>query len=140
MAAPPWESAPLAPWEQDTVYSRTIELRRLKSNAGSADAAIGLVGYSGAEQGSGSAGEIVLATAVPASIDAAQTGRKRSGALPGDAVFAPTWRIYVPAPGLAKGTVRDRDIIVDDEAYRYEVAQASWDSLGYKLICIRLEA
>ena len=52
----------------------------------------------------------------------------------------PTWLIFTPQSALAKGTVRDRDVIVDDEFYRYEVAQAYWNRLGMKLLCIRLEA
>ena len=125
------------------LYPRRIEVHRLKSNAGPTDAAVGLVGYSGAEQStdpSNPAGETVLFTDIPASIQAAQTGRKKDGALPGDAVFAPTWRIFTPKRSLARGSVRDRDIILDDEAYRYEVAQAYWNLLGYQLVCIRLEA
>jgi hypothetical protein len=123
-----------------SIYARLVAVHRVKSNAGTADDTIGLAAYSGAEQGSGSAGETVLYANIPASIQAAQTGRKRDTALPQDAVFAPTWRIYIPLSALPKGAVRDRDIIVDDEGYRYEVGQAYWNILGYALVCIRLEA
>jgi len=41
---------------------------------------------------------------------------------------------------VPKGAVRDRDILVDDEGYRYEVGHAYWNILGMKLQCIRLEA
>ena len=125
-----------------TLYPNTIEVRRAKTVAGSSDA-IGGVGYSGTDVTTNPAdaqGETVLYTRVPASIQAAATGRKRDSALPQDAVSNPTWDIYVPATGLPEGAVRDRDIIVDDKQYRYEVGQAYWNLLGYKLMCIRLEA
>jgi hypothetical protein len=122
------------------LYPSTVAVHRLKTVAGSADA-IGLVGYSGAEQSTTSPqGETVLFTKVRANIQASQTGRKKDSALPQDAVSAPTWRIYIPRTALARGSVRDRDVIVDDEMYRYEVAQAYWNVLGYQLVCIRLEA
>jgi hypothetical protein len=122
------------------LYPRVIAVHRLKTVAGTTDA-IGAVGYSGAEQSTTSpAGETVLATGIAASIQAAATGRKKDSSLAGDAVYAPTWNIFTPKRALAKGSVRDRDIIVDDEGYRYQVGQAYWNLLGYKMTCIRLEA
>lgn len=123
------------------IYARTIAVHRLNTVAGAADTTIGLTGYSGAEQSaSPTQGETVLFTGIAASIQATAAGRKKSGTLATDAVFAPTWVIYTSASGLAKGSVRDRDIIVDDEGYRYEVGQAYWNILGHKISCIRLEA
>jgi hypothetical protein len=123
-----------------TLYPRTIEIHRLKTVAGNSDA-IGLTGYSGAEQPSSSPrGETVLFTGIPASIQAGTTGRKKDSALPQDAVFAPTWDIFIPKKSVAKDQIRDRDYILDDQGYRYEVAQNYWNILGYKLICIRQEA
>jgi hypothetical protein len=125
------------------LYPNTIAVHRPITVAGVSDS-VGLVGYSGmtenpASTDSGQQGETVLYTGVPASIQARQTGRKRDSALPSDAVFAPTWAILVPESALPKGSVRDRDIIVDELGYRYEVAQDYWN-LGYQLNCIRLEA
>jgi hypothetical protein len=124
------------------IYNRTIAIHRSRTVAGSSDT-IGLTGYSGTEQSTSPSdpeGEQVLFTGVPAKIQAAVMGRKRDSALPQDAVFAPGWKIFVPAIALAQYSVRDRDIVLDDENYRYEVAQAYWDILGYQLVCIRLEA
>jgi hypothetical protein len=122
------------------LYPRIIAVHRVKTIAGTTDA-IGPVGYSGVEQSTSSeAGETVLFTGVPASIQAAATGRKKDNSLPQDVVYAPTWNIFIPLGSLAKYSVRDRDIILDDEGYRYEVGQAWWDSLGYRLTSIRLEA
>ena len=126
------------------LYPSMIAVHRLQTVAGSTDA-IGGVGYSGAEQAPAPAdpqGELVLFTCVPASIQSGTTGRKRSGAsnLPLDALTAPTWYIFTPATALARDSVRDRDFILDDEGYRYEVGQADWQVTGYKLTCIRVEA
>jgi hypothetical protein len=117
------------------IYPRIIEVHRSRTVAGATDTVIGLTGYSGAEAStslSDPAGEVVLLTGVPASIQAGPTGRKKDSALPQDVVFMPTWLIFTAQSALAKGMVRDRDIIVDDESYRYEVGQAYWNRLGYK--------
>jgi hypothetical protein len=82
----------------------------------------------------------VLFTGIPASIQSGRRDARKTAFLPQDIVWAPTWKIFVPLSSLAKGTVRDRDIVVDDEGYRYEVGQAYWNILGYQLVCIRLEA
>lgn len=124
------------------LYNRLIEIRRVKTVAGTSDA-IGGVGYSGEEASTAPGnpqGETVLFSGLPASIQAGPPGRKKDSALPQDIYYSPSWTIFVPAPALAKGSVRDRDIIVDDESYRYEVGQDYWNILGYKLVCIRLEA
>jgi hypothetical protein len=124
------------------IYPRTVQINRAIP-AAATSAAVGVVGYSGmtTQPAPGTAqGEDVLFTRIPASIQAAQTGRKRDSALASDAVFAPTWNIIIPAASLAKGSVRDRDIVIDDEGYRYQVGQAYWNSLGYRLTCVRLEA
>jgi hypothetical protein len=124
----------------NALYPRTIAVHRVKT-VGDVSTTVGLTGYSGAEQSTTSAqGETVLFTGLAASIQAGTTGRKKASSLPQDVVFAPTWYIFVPAGALAQYSVRDRDIIVDDEGYRYEVSQNWWDILGYRLTCIRLEA
>ena len=125
------------------LYPRRVEIHRLKTVAGASSSNIGLVGYSGAEQStspSDPSGETVLYTAIPANIQAGPGGRKRDSSLPQDAVYNPSWFIYIPISALAKGSVRDRDIILDDEQYRYEVGQAYSNILGWKLVTIRLEA
>jgi hypothetical protein len=125
------------------VYPRTIEIHRVGTNAGAADTVIGLAGYSGAEattSPTNPADEAVLFTGIPASIQAKRYGTKNAGGMPQDAVYLPSWDIFIPLSALAKGSVRDRDMVVDDEGYRYEVGQAYWNRLGYRLICIRMEA
>jgi hypothetical protein len=54
----------------------------------------------------------------------------------------PTWFVFLAAGMMSPplGGIRDRDLIYDDEGYRYEVGQAQWNATGYKLVAIRLEA
>jgi hypothetical protein len=125
------------------LYPRTIEIHRVKTVAGPTGDVIGLTGYSGAEASidpSDPRGETVLYTGIPANIQAGPSGRKRDSALPQDAVSNPTWIIYLPITALPQNAIRDRDIIVDDRQYRYEVGQDYCNILGWKIVCIRLEA
>lgn len=124
------------------LYNRTMDIHRPETvAAGSPN--IGLLPYSGMGQGAGTGtfGETIIQTGVPCSIQAQGMGKTRGlGLLPGDAAGPAQWHIYTPPGYLAKGTVKDRDILVDDEGYRYQVSQASFSQLGDKLVCTRLEA
>ena len=105
-------------------------------------AGIGYIGYSGMQQttDAGPNGEDVVASGVQCSIQAASTGRNaRQGGTPSDAPGPVHWKIFMPKTALAKGQVRDRDIVIDDEGYRYHVEAAYWAPLGYQLKAIRLE-
>jgi hypothetical protein len=139
-----WETGALdLPWETG-LFPRMIAVHRSKTVAVSGGVQqIGNVGYSGREESTSPSdpeGEIVLFTGISASIEAVAIGRTRGGIVPADAAEKPQWRILVPVANLAQYSVRDRDIIVDDEAYRYIVVQAWFTPLGYQLACIRLEA
>jgi hypothetical protein len=124
------------------LYPRTIAVHRAKTIA-AASPRIGLQDYSGMtstpDASDPQQGETVVFTGIAASIQATQQGRKKDSSLPTDAVWSPTWVIYISKRAVPKGSIRDRDIIVDDESYRYEVGQAYWNLLGWKLTCIRLE-
>ena len=142
MTSVPWlTTINTAPWNAtQAVFPRTVEVHRLKTVAGTTDV-IGDGGYSGAEQGSGVAGEIVLYAGLVASIQVAAAGRTtKSGELPGDAVTKAIWNIFIPSSTVTLYQIRDRDIILDDEGYRYEVSTNFWTGLGYQLSTVRLEA
>lgn len=128
------------------LYPRTIQVRRLQTAAVQKGIQeVGGVGYSGAEQVEAEYdplnGEQILYKNVCCDIQAQQTGRTKDGLLPSDATTKPSWLILVPtSSGIPKGGIRDRDILVDDEGYRYITAQAWWTPLSYNLSCVRLEA
>lgn len=138
---PPWANTKDALNGPKSIFDRTVAVHRLKTVAGSSDT-IGLTGYSGAEQSLTSAeGETVLFTDLPASIQLGAAGRTtRNAGLPGDATTKPIWIIQIPATAISLYDIRDRDIILDDEKYRYEVAANYWTDLGYQLSTVRLEA
>lgn len=124
------------------LYPRKVSVLR-QATTGAGTTIIGDGGYAGMNNtslSSSTQGLTTLFSNIPANIQASDTGRKKDSALPGDATVAPTWRIYIPKRALKLGSVRDRDIIVDDLGARYQVGQDYWNLLGYQLICIRLEA
>jgi len=113
------------------LYPRTVTLAR---QAGAQ--AAGAVEY----QGSSPTIETVILAGIPASIQAASTGRVTGTSLTPSAAPGPIhWRIFIPLNALAKGMVLDRDILIDDEGSRYIVESNYWNSLGYRLSAIRLE-
>lgn len=122
------------------LYPRTIEIRRIKTVAGSSDA-VGDVGYSGeVDSTTDPNGEQVLFTGISCSIQADSPGRPRGSSLPTDPTSHPRWKVFIPGALVPKGAIRDRDILVDDESYRYQVIQAYWTPLGYSMPCLRSEA
>jgi hypothetical protein len=129
-----------------SLYPRRVKLRRSRTNAidpTTGAKAVGLVGYSGFEQDvslTNPAGEKIIASNIKCSIQARGIGKvKGLDVTEGDAPGPVQWRVFIPKTGLAKGVVLDRDLIVDDEGYRYQVAAAYWNLLGHRLDCIRLE-
>lgn len=83
--------------------------------------------------------ETVVATGVRCSIQERREGQNSPVGLPGDGT-KPTWYVFIPRAGLANGTIRDRDILIDDFGGRYQVLAAYWDSLGYRITVATLEA
>jgi hypothetical protein len=122
------------------LYPRIIEVHRSK-NIAVPPSPIGSTGYSGREELVSYAdpeGETVLIQSLAASIQARGIGRATGEQLlPGNVNKAPQWRIYTQP--IAVGTIRDNDIIYDDEGYRYQVAMNYWTPMGYKLEVVRLE-
>ena len=104
---------------------------------------VGGIGYAGAEQTTNVAdvdGEIILYKNIPCAIQAEQSGRTKDGYLPTDATLKPLWLIIIPVSALPQYSVRDRDLVLDDEGYRYIVDQNFFSILGYNLSAVRLEA
>ena len=115
------------------LYPRTVSIRRpITTNSGGLQS-----GYSGDQ----AANETPIASNLPASIQASSSFRATSSdALPGAQPGPGRWMIFIPRSALAKGSVIEDDTVVDDEDVRYQVADPYWNSLGYRLQCIRLKA
>jgi len=126
------------------LYPRTIDVHRQRTNAVvGGDQQVGLVGYGGREQSTNSSdtiGETVLYTGIPATITPMTAGRIKKGDLPSDYTEKPQWKVSMPSTALPRYAIRDGDILVDDEGYRYGVTQNTWTILGYQVSCVRLEA
>jgi hypothetical protein len=111
------------------MYPRTVSFVRSAAQSG-----VGVVGYGGHT----TATETQIAANIPASVQARREGGTAPNGLPGDGT-KPTWYVFIPRSKLAKGTVENRDIMIDDEGERYQVIQPYWDSLGYRLTVITLD-
>jgi hypothetical protein len=122
-------------------YPRLIEIHRSRGPA-TGTPNVGLVGYSGREGttvASDPESEQVLLTNVPAAIDAKAPGRTKGMYVPADIIEKPGWLILIPASAVPQYFIKDRDIVVDDEGYRYGVGSAWYTIAGYELWCVRLE-
>lgn len=79
------------------------------------------------------ADEVVIIGGIPASVQLNQRGGHSPVGLPTDTTDT-LWNVLVPKASLAKGTVKQGDVITDDEEERYVVHAPYWDSLGYNLL------
>lgn len=128
------------------MYPRTIELRRPRAN--SADVVgtpvVGALPYQGTEQTEATGNvnaEDVLQSGIPATISPVGIGKvKGLDIVPSDSP-GPVQYVITTLPGvLSDGAVRDRDILVDDYGYRYQIAAEQFTPLGYSIRAMRLEA
>lgn len=131
------------------LYPRTCSLHRPVSNVEAAQSAgapvVGVMGYAGVTQVTtpdpAGISERVLATGLPCDIAVAGAGKatRPGGGLPADSAGPIHWQFTFPKGALAKGAIRDRDILIDDEGNRYQVASAYWTPLGYQPKTVRLQ-
>lgn len=102
-----------------------------------AQTGVGAVGYGGQTVGTETA--ISGAQNVRCSIQERREGQVSRVGLPGDGTV-PTHYVFIPKSALADGTLKSRDILVDGWGRRYQVLAPYWDSLGYRLTALTLEA
>jgi hypothetical protein len=155
MANCPPNGSVVRPWEQWAVatppgltggsaiiYNRLIDVHRTITQA-TQTPSVGDTGYSGEEStttpGPGVEGEQIIYTQIPCVISVKAAGRSK-GPLQADVVYRTSWTIAVPVNAIPEFGIRDRDIILDDDGYRYIVGAAGWTALQWNLECIRLEA
>jgi len=99
------------------LYPRTISINRPKSNA-----APGAQAYSGVTPQN----ETVLFTGIAAHIEAERIGTAPASNLPANTQGEPIYLIIFKLP---LGSVKNRDIIIDDQSDRYQVISADWGPL-----------
>src|SRR5258705_11092172 len=99
------------------IYYRQISFYRQAT-----ELAVGQVGYMGHVRGT----EALLFSGIPASVQCPSIGSRRTGdgILPDDAPGPIRWNIFLPANAVPNGSIISRDIVVDDEGNRYQVAAA----------------
>src|ERR1700747_1236246 len=123
------------------IYSRTIDVHRPKTQAvaGSANVAT-LVGYTGTTIDTTSlTGETIIYSQIPASIQFKSPLTRGSATLPTDTHAPGEWDVFIPASYAAKGTIINRDVLIDDLSNRYQVEDAYWTAFGYNLRARLLE-
>jgi hypothetical protein len=145
IALRPWETVAIATPPGLTsgtavIYNRVVDVHRTVTQE-TQTPSIGDTGYSGETQpvGPATGQEQILYTNVPAVISVKTPGRAK-GPLPADVVYKAAWTVGVPVSAIPEFGIRDRDIIIDDDGYRYIVGAAGWTALQWNLECIRLEA
>jgi len=99
------------------LYPSTISITRQNQNN-----ALGTQGYGGVL----ATNESIIATGIPAHIQADRQGTRPQSGLPADAAGQSIWKVIFKA---AKGLVQDRDIITDDIGRRFQVISADWGPL-----------
>ena len=110
------------------LYPQTITISRPAPQG-----QLGAIGYAGEVAGT----ETTILSGVPASIQVKKEVGSPIAGLPADVARRSFWNVLFRAP---LGTLRDRDIITDDQGIRYQVTAAYWTPLGYNALCERLEA
>jgi hypothetical protein len=122
------------------IYNRVIQVHRTVTQA-TQTPGIGDTGYTGVTDvtGTTTGQEQIIYSNIPAVISIKAAGRSK-GPLPDDLVYRTSWTIGVPVDAIPEFGIRDKDIIIDDDGYRYYVGAAGWTALQWHLECIRLEA
>lgn len=110
------------------LYPRVIAITRPTQQTG-----VGAVPYGGQV----TVEESPVVSGLAASIQLKNDGRDTGVKLPGDG-RATQWRVFFRHND--RSLVKDRDIVTSDLGDRFQVIGAYWNSLGYNLLCTRLES
>ena len=105
---------------------------------------VGAQPYSGVENSTNPLnpnGEQTLFASVPIALVSRAIGKAKGlDITPSDAPGPVQWWAYPSPAAVPQGSVRDRDVLVDQDSYRYQTAGAYWTANGYRLQTIRVEA
>lgn len=109
------------------LFPNTISLSRTAPNGG-----VGSIGYGGLP----ATAQTVVATGLPAHIQADRQGTRNAAGLPADAAGQSIWKVIFKG---AKGLARERDVVTDEQGKRYHVISADWGPLVTTCRCQLLE-
>jgi len=111
--------------DPQALYDRTVTITRPALATTSGDA-----GYLGLEE----ANETVIASNIPASIQFDRHGTRPDARVPSDAEGRTLWKIFLPVtPALPLGSLRQTDVVTDDQGLRYQIEAPYWTALGYDI-------
>jgi hypothetical protein len=122
------------------VYPRTISVYRYPRFA-AGTGGLGLQAYQEPQTVNGVSiwTTTPIYTGLVCSIQEYRSGQRPVEDLPGSTLVTPTWKIYIPAQRLPKGSIFVRDFVIDDLGIKYHVIDPYWNSLGYRAYCVLLE-
>jgi len=124
------------------MYPRTIDVHRPKTQAiASGPNVATLKTYTGTTTDTSTpTGEDIIFTGLPAGIQfVSPLSRGAGSTLPSDTHAPGVYTIFIPLASAALGTIFNRDVIVDDLGNRYQVEDAYFTPLGFKLRARLLE-
>lgn len=113
-----------APLPFNILYPHIVSLRRNNEQP-----AAGQSPYDGLQ----ASAETVIAIGMVANVQIDRTGRPADAKLPGDAIGAPTCKIFLPGAwlgGPSYGFIKINDILVDGLGLRYQVIVVEWQPIG----------
>lgn len=116
------------------LYPRTITIKR----PGAQPASVGFQGQSPSSQRALET-DVVASPGIPAGIQFKKRQGSNPPGLPADTDVS-EWEILIPRVSLARGSVQDNDVVIDDLGERYQVFANYWNSLGYALRCQKQKA
>lgn len=132
------------------LFPRRCSIHRPVSNAQAAAAAgnavVGVISYSGTfgstTPNALDQSEAVIATGLPCNVASGGAGKatRPGGGLAADSPGPIHWSFVFPQdhPSLPLGTIKERDIIIDDLNDRYQVTSPTWTPLGYQVLTVKL--
>ena len=84
-------------------------------------------------------GERTVISGIPCAIVGTAGRATGTGENPSGPPGPGRWRIYMPQSAFPKGSIKDADILIDEESRRYMVGQASWTNDGYRVEAVTEE-
>jgi len=116
------------------IYPRTITIKRPSTALPAAGAS---TGYSALLPGD----ETTIYSGLEARIEIWRTGGRPNEHFVADAAIQPLWRVYIPTTclqGPPINTILLRDIIIDDNGMRYQVASAEFLAISWRIVVQQL--